>query len=138
MKVLFVGSNPSQSSTSTLPFWQDSKSRKVIDGWMSNIIQDDQDSICFANVSDHPTDKNRPLKMREVRASLNYLLLKIEEIKPDRIVALGNTASTALTLLRYAPPFASQPPKQRQRVCSPENKKPSRFYPARSKSLNFI
>ena len=50
-------------------------------------------------MSDDPTEGNRPLKMREVRLKLNELSLKIQDIKPDKIIALGKTAARALTLL---------------------------------------
>lgn len=98
--ILFLGSNPSQSSSSTLPFWEDSRSRKILDLWLSRIALDDRYSIVFANVLDYPTDNNRPLKPSEIRSSLPELQLKISEVKPVKIVSLGKTASTALTLLR--------------------------------------
>ena len=47
-----------------------------------------------------PTDKNRPLKTSEIHQNLDRLSLLILEKKPTKIVALGNTAVKALTLLR--------------------------------------
>lgn len=98
--ILFLGSNPSKSSSSTLPFWEDSRSRKILDLWLSRIALYDRYSIVFANVLDYPTEKNRPLKLSEIRSSLPELQSKILGVVPTKIVSLGNTASTALTLLR--------------------------------------
>ena len=83
----------------TTPLWKDSRSRKILDSWLSRISLDHPHSIVLANVSDDPTEGNRPLKMREVRLKLNELSLKIQDIKPDKIIALGKTAARALTLL---------------------------------------
>lgn len=98
--ILFLGSNPSKSSSSTVPFWEDSRSRKILDLWLSRIALDDRDSIVFANVIDYPTENNRPLKTSEIRSSLPELQLKISEAAPVKVVSLGKTASVALTLLR--------------------------------------
>ena len=98
--ILLLGSNPSISSSSTVPFWEDSRSRKILNDWISRIPLDHHHSIIFENVSDDPTDKNRPLKMSEIRISLLDLESKINHHDPDKIIALGKTASIALTLLR--------------------------------------
>lgn len=112
--ILFLGSNPSKSSSSTLPFWGDSKSRRILDLWLSEITLDSCDSIIFANVTDRPTENNRALKMSEIRYSLLELQLKILEAGPTKIVSLGKAASTALTLLRVEH-FAMPHPSGRNR-----------------------
>jgi uracil-DNA glycosylase len=98
--ILFLGSNPSKSSISTLPFWEDSRSRKILDSWLNKIQLDQSCSIRFMNVSDSPTENNRPLKMKEIRLESNRLNNLIKEIKPIKIVALGKTAEIALTMLQ--------------------------------------
>jgi uracil-DNA glycosylase len=98
--ILFLASNPSNSSSTTLPLWHDSRSRKILDQWLSKIKLDHPHSIHFANVSDHPTENNRPLKMTEIRLNMDRLRSVIDDIAPTKIVALGKTANTALTLLR--------------------------------------
>lgn len=107
--VLFLGSNPSKSSSSTLPFWEDSRSRKILDSWLARIQLDQSHSIHFMNVSDSPTEGNRPLKMREIHLELNRLSSLIGDMKPDKIISLGKTADIALTLLQL-PHFAMPHP----------------------------
>lgn len=99
-KIIFIGSNPSIRSSSVLAFWEDSKSRLILDRWVSRLSLDDHHSIHFENVSNCPTEKNRPLKMSEIRSNLDRLNNIIDDGNFYRIVALGNTASKALTLLR--------------------------------------
>lgn len=48
------------------------------------------------------TEGNRPLKASEIRENASRLAGEIKGINPDRIVALGKTAATALTLLGLA------------------------------------
>lgn len=45
------------------------------------------------------THKNRSLTKREILDSISSLKENIDGIRPDKIVALGKTASVALTLL---------------------------------------
>jgi hypothetical protein len=37
MKIMFVGSNPSVRSGSAVAFWNDTKSRAVLDGWTDQL-----------------------------------------------------------------------------------------------------
>lgn len=106
-KILFVGSNPSQRSKSTLPFWHDTKSMIVLDKWIDAIGCESISSLLFCNVSDLPTTNNRPLKISEIKSNLTVLQTKIEQMQPHKIIALGKTAEKALTLLHQS--FYSMP-----------------------------
>jgi len=96
MRILFVGSNPSTTSTHEDAFHESTRSGKLLSSWFKDI---DADKL-YVNVADYKTDNNKPLKRSEIIASLGSLSKKIADIRPDKIVALGKTASTALTLLR--------------------------------------
>lgn len=98
--ILFIGSNPSQDSNSTDAFSPDSKSRRIIDRWLSEIQLDDRYSIIFINISDNVTANNRPLKIKEIRDRLDSLSIKIRDCDPRRIITLGRSAEKALTLLQ--------------------------------------
>lgn len=114
-KIVFVGSNPSQRSSSIVPFWYDTKSNKVLQGWLNEVVfaseQPITESLHYLNVSNQPTPGNRPLKISEIRANLDRLNTDINiNVVPDKIIALGKTAEKALTLLGlefYAMPHPS-------------------------------
>lgn len=95
--VLFVGSNPSNASTMDVAFHGSTKSSKILSQWISNI----KDKLpVYINVMSKKTENNRPLKKSEINSNLDQLSKMLDTIKPDYVVALGKTASTALTLLR--------------------------------------
>ena len=99
-RVLFIGSNPSQKSSKTVPFWHDTRSRMVLDKWLLN-AQIPIEYIDFLNVSMLPTPNNRPLKTTEIRGCLNRLEIDItKHIRPDYIIALGKTAEKALIMMK--------------------------------------
>ena len=100
--ILIVGSNPSQQSKSYSAFANDSKSRSTLDKWFSFINTDSTYSIMFTNVYDRPTSNNRALSKYEIKSHLPKLHDYIVESNPDYIIALGNTADIALTLLRLS------------------------------------
>lgn len=109
IKIIFLGSNPSQRSICIKPFWRDTKSMQVISNWL-DMLNLGEEEIYFMNVSDTPTPNNRPLKISEIRASLPMLSNKINDVIPEKIIALGKTAEKALTLLcipHYAMPHPS-------------------------------
>jgi hypothetical protein len=94
--VLFVASNPSRSSPTTEPMHVSTKSRKVLDSWLSNLnIQP-----VFINLIDQQTDNNKPLKIKEVKPFYESIRTKIKEIEHDAIVSLGCTADHVLTDLK--------------------------------------
>lgn len=99
-KILFIGSNPSQRSTSVVPFYHDTGSNRVLTGWCSHLETGSIESLHYWNVSHQVTPGNRPLKMCEIHDALPKLLSKIDEICPDKIVTLGKTADTALCMLK--------------------------------------
>lgn len=107
-RIVFLGSNPSIKSDSLQPFWHNTKSMKTLSSWIDSIdtaiyVMD------FLNVSNLPTPGNRPLKVSEIRNNLTRLSLELQMMQPDKIVALGKTASKALTLL-HIPHYAMEHP----------------------------
>lgn len=110
-KILFVGSNPSQSSASNIPFYGDTKSLDTINKWIQQLQTDGLTvSVDFINVCDFKTLNNRPLKTSEIKAALPSLRLKLDQYSSTTIITLGKTAEKAMTLLRlthYAMPHPS-------------------------------
>jgi len=105
MKLLLVGSNPSNASSNNNPFDESTNSGKVLSKWLS--WTRGWSSIQFVNVSDTKSQDNKPLRKSEIVEALPSLESKILKFNPDKIVALGKTASMALTLLRL--PFFEMP-----------------------------
>lgn len=95
MKLVVVGSNPSQKSPDLSAFSPMTVSGKRVRTWFLSFPE-----AIFVNVSDVPTAHNRPLKRSEIALCLDDLLTKIADA--DRIVAVGRTASIALTKLGVA------------------------------------
>lgn len=111
LKILFVGSNPSQRSSEVIPFWNDTGSSRVLQNWISIIFQNFENlTPIYCNVVNCATANNRPLKTSEIKAGLDSLKGFIDNEQPYRIVALGKAAEKALTLLRldfYSMPHPS-------------------------------
>lgn len=106
--ILFVGSNPSNASTCDLAFHGSTQSSKILMEWRSHLSA--EKLHIFINVLNKKTEDNRPLKKSEIKANLEQLSDRLESIKPEYVVALGKTASDALTLLgrkHYAMPHPS-------------------------------
>ena len=115
-KILFVGSNPSTASVDNSAFHEDTRSGKILMGW----IKDIQGSISFVNVADQKTKSNKSLTKAEIKANIEKLKGKIDSIAPQRIVALGKTATYALTLLHLN--FYEMPhPSGRNRILNNSN-----------------
>lgn len=93
MKVLLLGSNPSEASPNKQPFHPSTKSRQILDRWFDGI----ETEMSFINIRDEKTPNNRPLRVSEIRDALPRLREKIDGW--DKIVALGKTASKALSML---------------------------------------
>jgi uracil-DNA glycosylase len=93
--ILFVGSNPSTSSTEDAAFHSSTMSSKRLMSWLKNI----DGSFIYINVFNSPTENNRPLKKSEIVLNVDRLKNDVEAIKPTKIVALGKTASTALEII---------------------------------------
>lgn len=96
MKVLIVGSNPSTSSSTNSPFCVSTKSGIILQEWMESVSDIPGIEFELANVSCKKTENNRPLRVSEIREALPDLMARIGEIGPDKVVALGKTASKAL------------------------------------------
>lgn len=101
--IVFIGSNPSIKSSKLTPFWNDTKSAKILRSWLEQ-LKDSDSELFFYNVSDKPTENNRPLKMSEIKENLQSLKNKLaifsEHKMEIKVIALGKTAEKALTLLR--------------------------------------
>lgn len=108
MKILFIGSNPSESAGSTVAFWQDTSSAKVLAKWIDELGPVDQ--LFFNNVSPFTTPNNRPLTTTEIRESSERLKMLVAIHDGAKIVALGRTAEKALRMIGekfYAMPHPS-------------------------------
>lgn len=112
INIVFIGSNPSIRSSMPVPFWRDTRSTKVLHSWLNQL--GGTDNLFFYNVSDQPTENNRPLKTSEIKANLQTLNDKLNVFKfhkmEIKVIALGKTAEKALTLLHiphYAMPHPS-------------------------------
>lgn len=97
-RIVIVGSNPSRKSSKVIPFWHDTKSSKTLAHWLDE-VHFECEFIHFMNVSNLPTEKNRPLKTSEIKANLPTVQYELNKVKPTKIIALGKTAEKALSLL---------------------------------------
>lgn len=97
MRVILVGSNPSEKSPDCSPFHASTRSRTVVDGWFKDMDVD----VHFINVCDRKRSGNRPLKVSEIRGALPRFQSRLEEseFQNCKLVALGKTASKALKML---------------------------------------
>lgn len=109
MKVLILGQNPSKSNTDPdIPF-EGTRSGKILDKWLRNILNDN-DQYTLMNCSNDPdykfTAKNK-----------KFLATKITHVadKFDKIVALGMQASYVLEMAGVAH-FALPHPSGRNRL----------------------
>ena len=93
MRILIVGSNPSNASPDCSGFHITTKSRVVVERWLKDI----ECQIEYTNVATYKTKNNKPLTVKQIKENLPRLQEEIDGY--DKIVALGNTASKALTLL---------------------------------------
>lgn len=97
MKVLFVGSNPSVKNLDpSIPF-EGTRSQKILDVWINFLQLADYQVV---NILDRATTNNRPLTKREIKNCIIEFRMKLQDIKYDRIIALGNSASIALKMLK--------------------------------------
>ena len=95
MKILFIGSNPSCTSSTNEAFSPDTDSGRILRRWTEGIDED----LIYENLSSQKTPGNRPLNRDEMTLALVSLRKKISSINPDRIVALGKSATKALNKL---------------------------------------
>jgi uracil-DNA glycosylase family 4 len=97
MKVLFVGSNPSIKNTDPNVPFEGTKSQKILNIWINFLQLADYNVV---NILDRVTTNNRPLTKREIKNCILDFKEKIKHIEYDRIIALGNSASVALKMLK--------------------------------------
>jgi uracil-DNA glycosylase len=95
-RILFVGSNPSESSPDDSEFHLATRSRKTIDRW----IRDLDVSPLFLNVCSGKMVGNKAPSITQVRQELPRLLKQINELQPEKIIAVGAVARWALDQLR--------------------------------------
>jgi len=95
MKTLLIGSNPSIQSPDCSPFHVSTRSRTVIDAWFKGIDTE----IIYMNVCDLKMPGNKPLTRKIITESIPDLKIRLQRYPGAKIVTVGKTADTALTLL---------------------------------------
>lgn len=95
LKVLLLGSNPSNKSADNSAFHESTQSGRILKGWLEGISGE----FVFENITSQKTENNRPLNQEERAQAKASLLERIKEINPDRIVALGKHASEMVSRL---------------------------------------
>lgn len=93
--ILFVGSNPSNASTTNIAFHAQTKSSKILTGWSKDL----PGIKVHINVLNEKTDNNRPLNNKEIKLNLERLAIDIKCSGATKIVALGKTAAKALSMM---------------------------------------
>jgi len=91
--ILFVGSNPSHLNYDPLVPFAGSKSEKSFKEWADFLAPEGYKVI---NAVDKVTEKNRRIDSSEI--NILDFKAKIMDNNPTRIIALGNTAATALEM----------------------------------------
>lgn len=97
-KILFIGSNPSVRAGSSEAFTTDTVSGRILQSWLNGI----HGEFHYDNIVSEKTENNRPLKKSEMALAQVSLAERIKRINPDRIVALGKSASTMLGKMKLA------------------------------------
>jgi hypothetical protein len=93
--ILFIGSNPSNSSAINAAFHSPTSSSKILTSWCKDI----QGIKAHLNVLNEKTENNRALKQSEIKLNIERLSSDIKIVAPTHIVALGKTAAKALALI---------------------------------------
>lgn len=96
LTILFIGSNPSSKASSTEAFTVDTASGRILREWTQGI----EGTILYDNIASQITENNRPLNQNEMAHASASLLERINRINPDRLVALGKSASQTLEKLK--------------------------------------
>jgi len=90
--IVVIGSNPSSKSIDKTPFSLSTRSGRTIREWFCDITD-----VHYVNVSDEPTEYNKPLKSSEINSCLQTLKTKLKNA--DKIITVGKTADKACCLL---------------------------------------
>jgi len=100
--VIFIGSNPSNSAPFSV--FTDTRSNDRLQSWIKR-FRSEGDVLRYKmiNVSNKATDKNRPLRISEIRKALPELKSRInffcEGHQDVKLIALGGAAGRALSML---------------------------------------
>ena len=103
MRVVLVGSNPSQRSPDNSPFHISTRSRIIVDEW----FRDMGCEISFMNICEEKTQDNKPLTQKQIRNHLLPFSKRLSELNPDKIVTLGRSAEYGCQILGI--PFFPMP-----------------------------
>lgn len=110
IKILFVGSNPSQSSPDNSAFHPNTESRKTLDSWCEGIHAE----FLFCNVSDLKTPNNAPIKYLP---NLDCQFWKTWTTnQPHLLITLGGTAKNAVKKNGFSPHLELPHPSKRNRL----------------------
>jgi uracil-DNA glycosylase len=92
--MVFVGSNPSEASRNAEPFQPETRSRQIVDSWITRagIV----DEVCFYNIANRITPGNHPLSKSEIKSSVPRIKFELQNF--TRVIALGKAAHAALEL----------------------------------------
>ena len=96
MKILFIGSNPAKKAYTDDAFTLDTASGRNLQTWTAGI----PGRFFYDNVLLRKTEDNRPLIRSEAAEAQASLAERIRKVDPDRIVALGKCAASALDKMR--------------------------------------
>ena len=94
IKILLVGSNPSNSSPDDSPFHPSTKSRKFID----RIFYGLDVELHYSNLFDYKTQNNKSISKKELKLNVEEIKQKFNNFSNMKIIALGRTSSDGLKL----------------------------------------
>ncbi len=104
--VVFVGSNPSEKSTTNTAFEPGTKSMDTLLEWVQKAGLTDTPKS-HGNISSIKTPGNRPLNKKEIEEGIKQLLISLQVKRATHVVALGKTAAGALA--KYGIPHLEMP-----------------------------
>jgi hypothetical protein len=94
IKILLIGSNPSNSSPDSSPFHPNTKSRKFIDKIFAGFSVE----LHYSNLFDYKTENNKPISKKELILNIEHIKQKFNNFPNTKIIALGRTSSDGLRL----------------------------------------
>lgn len=106
LRILLVGSNPSNQSDDNTAFHESTKSRKFLD----KLFEGKHYSITYINVLDIKTENNKPLSTRDIKENLQSIRDRFADHKEYKVVSFGRFASKALSMIgvvHYSMPHPS-------------------------------
>lgn len=98
LKVLIIGSNPSESSPDDSPFHPDTKSRQKIDNWLAQTKLSCE--VIYLNVCNYKKVNNAPLLTKEIVDHLPALQKSLKECESYKVITVGRAASEAVSRLK--------------------------------------